>query len=339
MVEAVDGFKRRIDYLRLSITDRCNLRCTYCMPATGIKHRSHDEILSYEEMERFARLAIESGLSKIRLTGGEPLVRRDCVDLVAAMVAIPDCREVSITTNGLLLPRFARPLADAGLHRVNISIDSLDPDIFRQVTRGGELKDALAGMEAALEAGLEPVKINVVAIRQLNQDFEAFAQLTRDYPVHVRFIEYMPVGSREIWTENDYISAEEIKATLEPLGIKDDAVAPTGWGPAKYVQMEGAQGTIGFIKPRSSHFCPECNRLRLTADGRLRLCLFSDVEIDVRSALRSGASDEEIKDLIRQALRDKPRARPEFGGTAPEGGEPADETFEGTNRGMSQIGG
>lgn len=324
MVEAKDGFKRRIDYLRLSVTDRCNLRCVYCMPASGVKQRPHDEILTFEEIELFARCAIESGLSKIRLTGGEPLVRKDIVKLISTLCDIPELQDISITTNGLLLAEYAADLKAAGLKRVNVSLDSLDPDTFKAITRGGDVNQVMAGLEKAIEVGLTPVKVNAVAIRRLNQDFSAFADLAAQYPVHVRFIEYMPVGKDKLWSDAEFVTAEEIRAQLGALVPVDGQDRPLGWGPAVYAKREGSLGTIGFITPQSHHFCPECNRLRLTADGRLRLCLFSDEDLDVRAALRGGAGEKEIKELIALGLKLKPRARPEFGGVA---------------RTMSQIGG
>lgn len=342
---ATDSFGRRIDYLRISITDRCNLRCIYCMPAEGVAWREHDEILSFEEIERFAAVAVTEGISKIRLTGGEPLVRTGVVDHVRRLRAITGIESIALTTNGILLRRYAADLKAAGLERVNISLDTLDPDVYRQVTRGGELAKVLDGIEAAFEVGMDPVKLNVVVVRRLDQDLMAFARMTLDRPLHVRFIEYMPVGgmtgenetscgdsSTSIWTADDEVSSDEILAKLregahaEGLGElvavnKDDA--PGGWGPASYYRIEGAKGTLGVISPLSHHFCGECNRLRLTADGHLRPCLFSDTELDVRAALREGTS-EDVHRVVREALAAKPESH---------------HMRVGTHRGMSQIGG
>lgn len=324
MTDLIDGHKRKIDYLRLSVTDRCNLRCIYCMPAKGVEWKPAADILTYEEIELFARAAIGTGMSKIRLTGGEPLVRKGIVGLVESLASIDGLKGMAVTTNGLLLPRYAKDLVAAGLKRVNVSIDSLDPDTYKKLTRGGNLSDALAGVEAALEAGLAPVKINAVVVRSLNQDLEAFARLTFDKPVDVRFIEYMPVGTCNAWSESDYVSCEEIKEQLGKMGALEPVTSPRGWGPAHYFRFEGAQGNLGFITPQSSHFCKTCNRLRLTADGRLRTCLFSDDEVDVRAVIRAGATEEDLTRLILDTLAAKPEKRPQE---------------EEKGRSMSQIGG
>lgn len=339
---ATDTFGRRIDYLRISITDRCNLRCVYCMPREGVEWKPHDEILSFEEIERFARIAAEEGISKIRLTGGEPLVRLGIVEHVRRLRQTTGIDAIALTTNGTLLHRYASDLAEAGLKRINISLDTLDPDAYADVTRGGRLSDVLAGIDAALAAGISPVKLNVVVVRSLNQDLLAFAEMTVHKPLHVRFIEYMPVGDvgkhgctsseADGWSEKDYVSADEILASLSVLGASAGlgelaAVprheAPGGWGPARYYRFPGARGTIGVISPLSHHFCGECNRLRLTTDGVLRPCLFSDDEIDVRTVLRSG-TDEQVRATINAALKAKPESHNQRHGTV---------------RRMSQIGG
>lgn len=338
-----DAFGRRIDYLRISLTDRCNLRCVYCMPAEGVDWKEPAEILSYDEIERFSRIAVEEGISKIRLTGGEPLVRRGVTDLVRRLAGVPGVESLALTTNATLLPRFAAGLREAGLERVNISLDSLDPDEYARITRGGNLVDALAGIEAAFEAGFSPIKLNVVVVRSLAQDLLGFAKMTLDRPLHVRFIEYMPVGEAEEgsgchadgghgWTAADTVPSDEVLERVSAEGIaaglgelvpveRDDA--PGGWGPARYYRFEGSHGTIGVISPLSHHFCAECNRLRLTADGRLRPCLFSDDELDVREVLREG-SDEDVRAAVRRALHIKPESH---------------EDRIGTGRKMSQIGG
>jgi len=342
---ATDSFGRRIDYLRISITDRCNLRCVYCMPPEGVEWRAHDEILTFEEIERFAAAAVSEGISKIRLTGGEPLVRSGVVDHVRRLRAITGLESIALTTNGQLLRRYAAELKEAGLERVNISLDTLDPDVYREVTRGGELDKVLDGIEAAFEVGMHPVKLNVVVVRRLHQDLMTFARMTVDRPLHVRFIEYMPVGgmtgenevscgdtSTSIWTADDEVPSDEILAILregaraqglgELLPV-EKGDAPGGWGPATYYRLEGAKGTLGVISPLSHHFCGECNRLRLTADGNLRPCLFSDTEIDVREALRSGTSAD-VHRIICEALAAKPESH---------------HMRVGTHRSMSQIGG
>jgi cyclic pyranopterin phosphate synthase len=341
-----DTFGRRIDYLRISVTDRCNLRCVYCMPPEGVAAREHEEILSFEEIERFAAAAVDEGISKIRLTGGEPLVRKGIVGHVARLRSLTGLEAIALTTNGVLLPRFAGPLAEAGLSRVNLSLDSLDPDAYARVTRGGELADALAGLDAALDAGFAPVKINAVVVRSLDQRLVEFARLTIDRPLHVRFIEYMPVGddaSSDVgsgcgagiehgWSQADHVPSDEVlemlardgaEAGLGELTPVSRESAPGGWGPARYYRFPGALGTVGVISPLSHHFCGECNRLRLTADGRLRTCLFSDDELDARTVLREGG-EEDVRALIRHALEVKPEGH---------------EHRIGTLRRMSQIGG
>jgi cyclic pyranopterin phosphate synthase len=275
------------------------------MPAEGLKLKSHEEILSYEEIELFANCAVEQGISKIRLTGGEPLVRRDVLDLIKNLTSIPGLKDISLTTNGVLLADYAEALVDAGLKRVNISIDSLKQDIFRQITRNGNLNRVIRGLEKALDVGLDPVKINVVVLRGVNEDIADFVRLTFEYPVHVRFIEYMPF-SKEVGMEKS-VSSAELKEKIEQLGKLKQATSPTGAGPARYFKMESALGTIGFISPMSDHFCPKCNRLRLTADGKLRTCLFSDDEIDVRTVMRSENAKEGVKELIHRALLEKPK--------------------------------
>lgn len=333
-----DGFGRSIDYLRISLTDRCNFRCIYCMPAEGVAQMPHEDILRLEEMERVVKAATRIGIKHIRLTGGEPLVRKGVVDFIRNIKSIEGIDNISLTTNGVLLPAMARDLKDAGLSRVNISLDTLDPEQFHMVTRVGRLQDTLAGIDAALEVGFEPVKINAVAVRSLNQDFLSFARLSVDRPLHVRFIEYMPVGESSGvdgcgWGPKDVIPNEEILEIinaraaeaglpgLKPAG--DDK--PLGFGPASYYEFPNALGTVGFISAMSNHFCSQCNRLRLTADGKVRPCLFSDLEYDVRSVLRDpAAGEDDIVAVFEQALAKKP-----------------DEHHNrvGTERNMSQIGG
>ena len=326
-----DAHGRTIDYLRLSLTDRCNFRCIYCMPEEGVKQMSHDEVLRIEEIEELVRIAAGIGIKNVRLTGGEPLVRKGVVGLVRAITAIPGIENVSMTTNGVLLPQMVDDLKEAGLARVNISLDTLDADQFRMVTRCGNLADALAGIDAALAAGL-----NAVTVKSLDQDFLSFARLSIDRPLHVRFIEYMPVGDSAGvdgcgWGKKDVIPSEELFDLINeraaaaglPALVPAGGSKPVGWGPARYFQFPGAQGTVGFISPLSRHFCSECNRLRMTADGKIRPCLFSDEEFDVRAALRDGG-EEAVRAVLMEALGAKP-----------------DEHHDkvGTERGMSQIGG
>jgi cyclic pyranopterin phosphate synthase len=315
---------RTVDYLRLSVTDRCNFRCVYCMPAEGVSFKPHDEILSYEDMAFFVGVAVELGISKVRLTGGEPLVRKGVADLVGLLRAIDGVEDVSLTTNGTLLPQFAAELKAAGLSRVNISLDSLDPDRYLLLSRGGDLSRALAGVQAALDHDLQPVKINAVMLPELLGELAAFAELTRERPLHVRFIEWMPVGSCGPRTEAEMLSRADLTAALAGLGDLVDVVPPRGFGPAEYSRLAGHVGTIGFISSVSGHFCDDCNRLRLTADGKLRSCLFSDDELDVRAAVRArdrGATLARMRSVLADKTFDK-RVVPVV-----------------NTRGMSQIGG
>jgi len=307
----LDAYDRPISYLRISVTDRCNLRCVYCMPPEGIPGRAHEEILRYEEIETIVRAAAELGISKVRLTGGEPLVRLGIVDLVRTCAAIPGIDDLAMTTNGMLLARYAADLAAAGLRRVNVSLDTLSPERFRHITRCGQLEDVLDGMEAAREAGLKPIKINTVVMRGMNDDEVVdLARKTLTAAWNVRFIELMPVGNGVLaaggWRER-VVTAGEIRQQIESaLGKLESARMSAGSGPARYYRLPGAEGTLGFITPISEHFCYQCNRLRLTADGQLRPCLLSDQEIDLRTPLREGADVEQIKKLLLQGIGSKP---------------------------------
>ncbi len=289
-MDATPREQGRVDYLRLSITDRCNLRCTYCMPEEGIKARDHGEILSYEELAVFARAAADAGISKVRITGGEPLVRTGCADFVGMISRTSGIHDISLTTNGLLLPRYAGELAANGLHRVNISLDSLDADRFARITRGGHLEDTLAGIDAAFSAGFAPIKINTLLLPGVEEELEAFVALTREYEVHVRFIEFMPLdrriaGDEDLGGEGRLLPAGDVLRRLMQEYVLIGHDGPYGHGPAQYWKVAGARGTIGFIAGVSDHFCETCNRLRLTADGRLRTCLFSGREVNIRPLL------------------------------------------------------
>ena len=318
-----DGFGRDINYLRIAVTDKCNFRCIYCMPADGVAPRAHDELLSAEEIARFVRLVAGEGIRRVRLTGGEPLVSRRIIPLIRDIRAIPQIED--------------------------ISLDTLDPTLFGKITRLGRLEQTMAGIDAALAWGFEPVKVNCVVVRRLNQDVAALARLTLDRPIHLRFIEYMPIGDErtsshcavdphapalnpELWDASDTVPSDELRARinagaaaaglgeLEPLDIND---APAGAGPARYWHFPGAAGTVGFISAMSNHFCANCNRLRLTADGNVRPCLFSDAEYSVRDALRRG-DDMQVLSIWRDAVAHKPQEH---------------AIIEGTQRFMSQIGG
>lgn len=305
----IDQNNRRIDYLRVSVTDRCNLRCVYCMPAEGVPPKTHDEVLRYEEIGRLVRVAADVGIAHVRLTGGEPLVRRGIVDLVTMVAATPGIDDVSMTTNGTLLANYAADLARAGLRRVNVSLDTLDPDRFRAVTRLGRLEEALAGIRAAADAGLAPIKINVVVMGGGNDDeVAAFARRTITEGWNVRFIEVMPIGEGAQAAASHYVPSAMIRAAIEAeLGPLEPATL-LGNGPARYWRVPGAPGTIGFISPISQHFCRACNRLRLSADGKLLPCLFTppEAEIDLRTPLRAGADDAALAALFRQTIAAKP---------------------------------
>ena len=311
MTGLYDGFGRRIDYLRISVTDRCNLRCVYCMPPQGVPWQPQSDMLSYEEIVRVVTVAAELGIRKIRLTGGEPLVRRDITALVRALARISGIDDISLTANGVLLDKLAAPLADAGLTRVNISLDTLDHDKFRRLTRLGDIDRVWRGLEAAERAGLAPIKINAVIVRGVNDDeLIDLARLTIERAWHVRFIELMPVGNEGEWgagfpaAPDRYCSINEMLERLASLNLIR-AEQPVGSGPARTYHIPGARGTVGFISPLGDHFCATCNRLRLTADGRLRACLLHEVEVPVREALRG---DGLIAPLIERAVALKPRS-------------------------------
>jgi cyclic pyranopterin phosphate synthase len=304
----LDSFQRPIRYLRVSVTDRCNLRCQYCMPAAGVPLLAHTDILRYEEITRFVSLAARLGISRIRLTGGEPLARKGLSELVRQIASIPEVEDLSLTTNGTLLAAQAEGLSANGLQRVNISLDSLLPERYRIITRGGNLQDALDGISAARFAGLHPIKINVVVVRGLNDDeLVGFARRSLENGWHVRFIEKMPIGEGAHQPQGELVTADEMRQVIEasfgPL-LPDTLL---GNGPAHYWRIPGAVGTLGFISALSQHFCAQCNRLRLSADGRLMPCLFSALEYDVRTPLRGGASDVELSELLRMAIQHKPR--------------------------------
>ena len=307
MTGLCDSFQRPINYLRISVTDRCNLRCAYCMPAGGIHWMSHQDILTYEEIYTVVRAAAELGISKIRLTGGEPLVRLGLPKLVEMLRRIDPIDDISLTTNGTLLSRYAAELKQAGLKRVNISLDTLKPDRFKVITRSGyELSDVLAGIDAGRSAGLHPVKINMVVMAGINGDEVLdFANKTINEEWNVRFIEFMPTAGVSN-ADLHFVSVGDIKGQLEPLGELEPCLPRVGNGPARYFRFHNGRGSVGFISPVSEHFCFHCNRLRLTADGRLRPCLLSDEEIDLRQPLRRGISLAELKGLIETAATKKP---------------------------------
>ncbi|MFC2015241.1 GTP 3',8-cyclase MoaA [Chloroflexota bacterium] len=327
MTELYDSWQRQINYLRISVTDHCNLNCVYCSVGET-PYLRHDDILSYEEIEKIVRVAAEMGITKVRLTGGEPLMRPDFCRLVGMIARIDGIDDISLTSNGILLGRYAEELKEAGLKRVNISLDTLKSERFKQISRLDKLKDVLAGIEAARRTGLEPVKLNMVVLRGTNDDEVVdFARKTLKESWHVRYIEFMPIGAAE---NGKMVTTQEIKERIqETLGEMEPYAGPEGNGPAKYYRLPGAKGTVGFITPMTEHFCNSCNRLRLTSDGQLRPCLLAEEEADLKTALRKGASADELKELIQQAVNLKREQHNLTGVIAPE----ADK------RPMCQIGG
>lgn len=290
-----DQFDREITYLRVSITDLCNLRCRYCMPE-GVCQKRHEDILSFEEIAEIVSAAAKLGVKKVRITGGEPLVRRGCVDLVRMVADIPGIEEVDMTTNGVLLSRYAGELKAAGLRRVNISLDSLDPEKYAQITGGGTLKSALDGIRAAFDAGLTPVKLNTVLIGGFNDDeITVFVDLTRDRPLELRFIELMPMGGQ--FGKEAYVPGSRVLEAVPEL-----REIPQDGGVARLYRLPEGLGRVGLISPLSRHFCGSCNRLRLTSEGRLKPCLHSNQEIPVR-----GKHGQELLDILKTAVWEKPK--------------------------------
>jgi cyclic pyranopterin phosphate synthase len=301
-----DSFDRRIDYLRISITDKCNLKCIYCTPTKGIKRFKETEVLTDNEIIRFVRIACKQGLKKVRITGGEPLIRKNITNLVSAIkqTGIP---ELSLTTNGIMLSELAVDLKNAGLDRVNISLDTFDPERYRGITKGGDIRRVWKSIEEADRIGLSPLKINFVPIRGLNDDeILSFASLTFEHNYHVRFIEFMPASCNGLWKKDKFVSSDEILKKVRGLGSLD-LLKFRGKGPSRNFRLKGAAGVIGIISPLSEHFCGFCNRLRLTANGKIRPCLFSKKEIDIKTPLRSGASDEDIRELFIRSIKLKPQ--------------------------------
>ncbi len=302
-----DAFARPIEYLRVSVTDKCNLRCVYCMPEGGLPWLKREEILSYEEIAQIVEAAAALGVRAIRLTGGEPLLRRHLERLVAMIARIPRIDDIALSTNGLLLEEQIDALADAGLRRVNVSLDTLRADRFESIARRPGLEKVLGAIDAAIAHGLTPVKINCVVMRGRNDDeVEAFAEFSRRLPVAVRFIEAMPVIEYAEAQREEYVSADELLERLRSVGDLQPVDGPRGNGPARYFAFPGAAGTIGVITPLSHDYCDRCNRIRLTADGRLRLCLFGDHHVDLRGPVRAGATSEEIGEVLRRSMLIKP---------------------------------
>ena len=302
----IDSFGRLHDNLRISVTDRCNIRCFYCMPETDVKFVRRSEILDFEEIERFVRIGAGLGIRKLRVTGGEPLVRRDLPVLIARLAAIPGIEDLALTTNGVLLPGLAAPLYEAGLRRLNVHIDTLDRARFEQITRRDDLPKVLAGLEAAKRAGFR-IKLNAVAVKNLVEpDIVPLAHYARENGFEVRYIEFMPLDAQNLWDRSKVLLAEEMIETLSReisplLPIPD----PDPRAPALEYAYQDGHGMVGFIASVSRPFCGNCNRIRLTADGKLRYCLFAIEEDDVKGLLRGGASDEEVAALVRRNLAAK----------------------------------
>ena len=326
----IDPFGRHVTYLRISVTDRCNLRCVYCMPSSGIEWQPHDTIMQYEEITQFVKLAASQGIREVRLTGGEPLVRKNLPDLVHQISIIPGIEDISLTTNGLLLESYAERLANSGLTRVNISLDTLKPELFTRITRGGSLEKVWNGILAAERYNLSPIKLNTVILKGINSDeIEELAKLTLDHEWSLRFIELMPISNQAPWgegfpkPEEMFFPISEVRNRLEKLELIPISHI-VGDGPSEEYRIKGARGTIGFISPLSKSFCQRCNRLRLTSDGNLRPCLGNDEEVPILSAMRNG---EDILPLLLKAVHLKPESHT------------LDQATLSAGRCMTQIGG
>jgi GTP 3',8-cyclase len=327
MMSLVDSFGRQHTYLRISVTERCNLRCVYCMPATGITLRPREEILSFDEIERAARVCAGLGVRKIRLTGGEPLVRKNLPELVRRLAGIQGIDTVGMTTNGVLLKARIKELKQAGLHSVNISLDTLRPERFERIALRSHYDDVRAGIDAALEEGFTPLKLNMVVMGGVNDDeLHDFVEMTREYPINVRFIEFMPFKANE-WNTGKFLPFSAMRERIE----QQYHLVPQDMQPAAVARdfgIPGFAGSVSFITSMSDHFCGGCNRLRLTADGSIKSCLFHHAEVNVRAPLRAGASDDVLEDMIRCAVILKPRQHPAM-----------EELARLENRSMIEIGG
>lgn len=304
----LDNNHRIINYLRLSITDRCNLRCLYCMPEEGVKFLPQSEILTYEEILYIIRLCVQKGIRKVRLTGGEPLVRKGFTGFLERVCRIKELEEITLTTNGVLLKKFAADIKNCGICRINVSLDSLRPERFFHITGRDCFEQVWEGIEEAEYVGFNPVKINVVAIKGVNDDeILDFADLALKKPYHIRFIELMPVGEKNGWCSDRYMSTDEIYRRIQSLGKVTPVKSNPYDGPAQRFKIKGGQGEIGLISAMSHHFCSICNRLRLTPEGNLRGCLFSDQEIGLKTPLRQGNNDDFLLRLIELAIKNKPK--------------------------------
>jgi len=297
----IDKYNRTIDYMRLSVTDRCNLRCKYCMPESGVSKKLHKEILRHEELIEIVKAGAQIGIKKIRLTGGEPLIRKNIVELVQEISNVEGINEVTMTTNGLLLKNYLNDLKEAGLTRINLSLDTLNPERYKNITRGGNIEDVLSCIPLILGAGLRPLKINVVLIGGFNEDeINDFVELTRHQNIEVRFIELMPIGEASRWTNDKFVSNQKVLEVSDL--IKIEKTHPSS--PAEYYKLKGGVGKIGLINPISCSFCVDCNRIRVTSDGKVKPCLHSDQEIELMEALRN---NEDIVKILRDAVTSKPK--------------------------------
>lgn len=305
-----DRHNRHINYMRLSVTDHCNLRCFYCAPHRNLSFLAREEILTYEELLRLARLALEFGITRFRITGGEPLLRQGLPFFIKKLIELKGAEDISLTTNGLLLLKHLNELWEAGLRRLNISLDTLDEQKYTEITGGGDIRIVLRGMEEALKKGFSPLKLNVILLKGINDDPWPFIRLAYTRPIHVRFIELMEFSP----LDDFFLSGEECRKRLTSYGMVEETTPPLGSGPARYYKLKGMMGSIGFIFPYSEHFCSSCNRLRISADGKLRPCLFSDWTVDLKEILRNGISDQELKKVLQKAFIEKPRSRLEANG-------------------------
>jgi cyclic pyranopterin phosphate synthase len=309
MNQLTDRHNRTIDYLRISITDHCNLRCQYCVPLDAQTKLSMTEILTYEEMFAVARAAVEMGVTKIRITGGEPLMRKNMLQFCRMLTSLPQITDLSLTTNGILLESMAADLKAAGVRRVNVSLDTLDRGRYADITGKDALDRVLRGIQIAADVGMAPIKINMVPMRGINDDeIVTMARWTLDTPYDIRYIELMPTSG---WARQRhdqlFMGIDDVRRQVETIGALEEIPHIRTRGPAAYVRLPDARGRIGFIAAVSHHFCKTCNRLRLTADGKLRACLFAEEEIDIRGPLRSGASPEELQQILRSAVAAKPK--------------------------------
>jgi GTP 3',8-cyclase len=312
MSKLIDTFDRTIDYVRISVTDRCNLRCRYCVDGS-FGFIPHTEILSYEEILRFVRIAAQLGVKKVRLTGGEPLARKGISYLLKEINSIEGIGDISLTTNGVFLGEKIMDLKEAGLKRVNISLDTMKRERFAYITGVDAIEDVLMSIEKAIYAGLNPIKINTVIIKGFNDDeILNFVKAARKWNHHVRFIEFMPFGDASLWNSTEIITSQQIENVIRKT-IDLIPSTHTDKGPARMFDIAGGSGKVGFISPVSTHICSECNRIRLTANGMIRPCLFSDTEYDVKALLRGGKSDEEIKAFVKEVVRVKPERKQEMG--------------------------